>query len=269
MAPSSAIRWHSSPSGAPSTSVSTEETYSSSNNSNNTDDISKAFTSLIYKGRRGNALGLGDLRKLLQLCTSPSHINFGTQAVLLYQRKGQDFSEEVNSHFITAVAERCQAPHEAALILAKYKNRIGAWSTGSSLTKLMEALVATGDVEAVADASEQEEDVEEDDDDEAPLTGRHARTAARRAARAPTQLSTTELALTVLEVAHMKGVKLTSEICAIIQPLIDEEEPDSVEDETESVEEVPEEEEAVSAEWVAPLPPTVRQRYATLCAVIE
>ena len=64
--------------------------------------LGKQYNDILYKGRGGRALGLSDLRKLLQQCTEPDHVRYAIGAVELYQRKGMDFKEDVNSLFIMA-----------------------------------------------------------------------------------------------------------------------------------------------------------------------
>mmetsp|Transcript_18238 Transcript_18238/g.18304 ORF Transcript_18238/g.18304 Transcript_18238/m.18304 type:complete len:283 (+) Transcript_18238:87-935(+) len=97
------------------------------------------FHMLLHRGRKSNRLALGDLRKLIQLCDSPDNIKYAILGVELYQRKGQDFSEEVNSHFIKAFL-RANEPLKAVPIFLKYKNRISAWTTITSLNRLVKSL---------------------------------------------------------------------------------------------------------------------------------
>ena len=103
----------------------------------------KTFHELLHRGRGENMLALGDLRKLLEMCQSPEEVKYATQAVALYQRKGQDFSEEVSSHFVKACIRGGQ-PTAAATELAKYGSRIGAWTTPASFERLVASLEATG-----------------------------------------------------------------------------------------------------------------------------
>jgi hypothetical protein len=57
-----------------------------------------------------------------------------TGAIKVYQKKGQDFSEEVNSHYVNA---SIRANNFAPIVedFLKYKHRIGAWTTPSSFHK--------------------------------------------------------------------------------------------------------------------------------------
>ena len=201
-----------------------------------TNPVGSAYHDLVRRGSKGKPLALRDLRKFLEQCVQPSHAKYGVQAVALYQIKGQDFSEEINSHFISAVAERGRRPLEAAQVLAKYKNRIGAWSTASSLAKLINAMTAhaqggdsteeekdeNGAIDAV-DSDDEDEDHDEAAGAEKKLTGRKARTAERRAARlAKTAIltETHDLVVAVLETAHSKGVRVTPALLAMAEPLV-------------------------------------------------
>jgi hypothetical protein len=73
------------------------------------------------------------------MCVEPNHVKYARYAVSLYQEKGQDFSEEVGSHFVHACL-RGNSPDVAAEVMAKYKNRIGAWVTLKPLLALTEKL---------------------------------------------------------------------------------------------------------------------------------
>lgn len=84
-------------------------------------------------------MALGDLRKLLDMCKTPEQVKYAIQAQELFQRRGQDFSEEVNSHFIKACI-RGSNPEAAANVLIKESNRMGAWSTATSLSALVNEL---------------------------------------------------------------------------------------------------------------------------------
>ena len=107
--------------------------------------IGATYHDLVHRGRGINALALGDLRKLLQMCKTADEVKYASKAVALYQRKGQDFSEEVNSHFINACIRGGQ-PIVAATELAKYGSRIGAWTTPASFERLVTSLEASGEV---------------------------------------------------------------------------------------------------------------------------
>ncbi len=84
-------------------------------------------------------MALGDLRKLLQLIEVPKDVKYGQLGVSLYQRKGQDFSEEINSLFIK-MCIRGKNLKVAAEELSTYENRLGAWTTPTSFHRLAEGL---------------------------------------------------------------------------------------------------------------------------------
>ena len=118
----------------------------------------------MYRGRGDNLLSLGDLRKLLQQCQGKDDVRYGVQMVELYQRKGQDFSEEVASHFVSMTI-RGEQPMVAVKALAKYKNRIGAWVTPKSFHNLVTSVLS---MEAVQKA-EGEGEVKGEGEVEGPL----------------------------------------------------------------------------------------------------
>ncbi len=210
------------PKGSPAVASSPPAKVSSSSEVADNNPVGKVYHDLVFRGSKGKPLALRDLRSLLQQCQSPDHANYGIEAVKLYQVKGQDFSEEINSHFIMAVAERGQAPLQAATMLAKYKNRIGAWSTPSSLSKLLAALQNKSNAAPVAASATKQAGGEEEE----KLTGRKARTAQARAARltkASVPTTAGELAVAVLEVASMKGVKIAPELCDLAEAILNAE----------------------------------------------
>lgn len=100
------------------------------------------FNDLVYRGRESRLLAVGDLRKLLQLCEKKSHVKYAVEAVRLFESKGHDFSEEVNSHFVSACL-RGDNPQAAAEMFVKRSYRIGAWSTLKSIDKLVSAMDET------------------------------------------------------------------------------------------------------------------------------
>lgn len=97
------------------------------------------FQDLVFRGRQGRLLAVGDLRKLLELCQTKEHVKYAVLGVELYQRKRHDFSEEVNSHFINACI-RGGDPMAAVEVFLRPINRIGAWSTLTSMGRLVDAL---------------------------------------------------------------------------------------------------------------------------------
>lgn len=82
------------------------------------------------------------------MCTAPDHLVYAIQGVQLFQRKGQDFSEEVCSHFIKACI-RTENSRAAVEIINKYNYRIGAWLTQTSLLNLLQSISATEDTKVL------------------------------------------------------------------------------------------------------------------------
>lgn len=85
------------------------------------------------------------MRHLLEKIKLPEHVKYAVKGLEIYQRKGQEFSEELNSHFIKACI-RGENPHAAAEMIAIRKNRIGAWSTPTSIHRLVETLLTSPNV---------------------------------------------------------------------------------------------------------------------------
>ena len=79
-----------------------------------------------------------------------STTNIATKAVAVYQRKGQDFSEEANSHFVKACI-RVNQPALAVTEFSTYKSRIGSWTTPTSLHRLIESLETSGETITIVD----------------------------------------------------------------------------------------------------------------------
>ena len=119
---------------------------SSSNPSKEINLPGRYYQDLLFRGRQRRLLAVGDLRKLMQLCVRPSHVRYAVEGVKLFQTKGHDFSEEVNSHFITACI-RGGNPQAAAELMCIPKHRIGAWSTLTSIGRLIDALDEEKDAE--------------------------------------------------------------------------------------------------------------------------
>ena len=100
----------------------------------------------MFRGRGHNALALGELRKLLQQCQGKDDVKYGVKMVENFQRKGQDFSEEVASHFVS-MCVRGEQPMAAVKVIAKYKNRIGAWVTPKSFHNLIASALSVAPTE--------------------------------------------------------------------------------------------------------------------------
>ena len=71
--------------------------------------------------------------------SDPKDVKYAKYAAELFQRKGQDFSEETNSHFVMACI-RGNAPGVVVEHFSKSKHRLGAWTTNKSFNRLLEAL---------------------------------------------------------------------------------------------------------------------------------
>ena len=110
---------------------------------------------LVHRGRGAYKVALGDLRQLLQKCQTKEDLKYGRGLVELFQLKGQDFSEEVNSHFV-AMCIRAEQPEVAVKNFAVYKNRLGSWTTPKSFHNLTTAVLnqATGAAAGVAAGEE-------------------------------------------------------------------------------------------------------------------
>jgi len=100
--------------------------------------VGRFYQDLVYRGSNGKALSLTDLRKILQLCLQYNKVRHGLLAVELYQKKGQDFSEDVNGLFVKMCVQ-AGSPIVAINHFKKFKNRLSAWSTQTSLHRLVEA----------------------------------------------------------------------------------------------------------------------------------
>jgi len=139
--------------------VNSSKSSSSSNNSNSKSDVvnkvvvidnktqldystvGRYYQTLVHKGGQG-ALGLRDLKHLFEKCLEPDHLKYAIKGVEMYQRKGHDFSEEINSLFIR-LCIAAKNPKAAIDICSVYKYRLGAWSTPTSLKNLIESMSET------------------------------------------------------------------------------------------------------------------------------
>ncbi len=90
---------------------------------------------------QSNRLGLVDFRQICSKIQNSNEIKYAVKTAEIYQRKGQDFSEEVNSHFIQACV-RSKSPLVALEYFLKPKNRLAAWTTATSLNRLLESALA-------------------------------------------------------------------------------------------------------------------------------
>ncbi len=171
--------------------------------------VGRYYHDIVFRGRGHNALSLGDLRKLMQMCDSPELARYSLQAVHLFQRKGQDFSEEINSHFVRSVAVDGKQAIVAAKVLSKWKNRIGAWSTTTSLEKLLQAMMEQSPKE-----SSYAEEGSDGDQEEVP--------------------DIPALTVELLEVSLRKGVYMSKPVFEIAIQLVPEESPVAAESQEEA-----------------------------------
>lgn len=84
-------------------------------------------------------MALGDFKNLCVKISDPKDVKYAKYAAELFQRKGQDFSEETNSHFVMACI-RGNAPGVVVEHFSDSKHRLGAWTTNKSFNRLLEAL---------------------------------------------------------------------------------------------------------------------------------
>lgn len=82
---------------------------------------------------------MADLRKLIIMCTRPEHVLYAVRGVEYYHFKKMDFAEDINNSFIKCCVTH-KAPEAALPLLLWKKCRIGAWTTPSSLTRLLTSL---------------------------------------------------------------------------------------------------------------------------------
>lgn len=84
----------------------------------------------------------------MKLC-GPKQARYAGTAVDWFQEKRYDFTEELNSIFINICIEDDQVDIATSRLLYK-KGRIGAWTSTSSLNRLLAALLEKGDAETMA-----------------------------------------------------------------------------------------------------------------------
>ena len=80
--------------------------------------VGEQYSAIIYKGRGGRAIGLADLRKLLQACHTTDQVKYAVKAVEYYQGKGVDFAEDVAALLINACVTG-KKPKAAARVITK------------------------------------------------------------------------------------------------------------------------------------------------------
>jgi hypothetical protein len=84
----------------------------------------------------------------MKLC-GPKQARYAGTAVDWFQEKRYDFTEELNSIFINVCIDDDQLDIATSRLLYK-KGRIGAWTSTTSLNRLLAALLEKGDAETMA-----------------------------------------------------------------------------------------------------------------------
>jgi benzoyl-CoA reductase/2-hydroxyglutaryl-CoA dehydratase subunit BcrC/BadD/HgdB len=79
-------------------------------------------------------------KRLLTEISDPLDVKHAIHAAELYQIKGQDFSTEINSVFISACL-RANSPEAVIKHFSVRKNRLSSWTPPVSLNRLLEALL--------------------------------------------------------------------------------------------------------------------------------
>ena len=93
-------------------------------------------------------VGVRELKKIMKLC-GPGQAKYAATAVDWFQEKRYDFTEELNSIFIKVCIEDNRLDLATERLLYK-KGRIGAWTTATSLNRLLSALLEKGDAATMA-----------------------------------------------------------------------------------------------------------------------
>jgi hypothetical protein len=76
------------------------------------------------------------LKALFALCTEPEHLKYALLGVEAFQKKGQDFSEEISGLFVNTCL-KLNDPMVAVDLFLKVNRRIAAWQTASSVQRLV------------------------------------------------------------------------------------------------------------------------------------
>lgn len=96
-----------------------------------------------------NKVSVKELKKIMKLC-GPKQSKYAGNAVDWFQEKRYDFNEELNSIFVKLCIDDDQLNIATKRLLYK-KGRIGAWTTTSSLNRLLNALLEKGEVSTMVD----------------------------------------------------------------------------------------------------------------------
>jgi hypothetical protein len=97
---------------------------------------------------KNKLISIREFKKLMSMCQNPEDVKYAALAVDWFQEKGFDFSEELNSMFITRCVEANQ-PNLAVTRFLYRKGRIGSWSTPSSFHRLLSSLQAHEDHDSI------------------------------------------------------------------------------------------------------------------------
>jgi DNA phosphorothioation-dependent restriction protein DptG len=84
----------------------------------------------------------------MKMCQAPEDVKYAALAADWFQEKGFDFTEELNSMFVTKCVEANQTNLAVTRFLYR-KGRIGSWSTPSSLYRLLSALQVQEDHDSI------------------------------------------------------------------------------------------------------------------------
>ena len=89
-----------------------------------------------------------DLKYLIGLCEKPEQLKYIMLGLELFQKKGQDFTEEVSSLFVKSCIKH-NDPLMAVNLFLKINRRISAWQTASSVHRLIESVRSKSTTEYV------------------------------------------------------------------------------------------------------------------------
>lgn len=129
--------------------------------------VGQCYQDIVFRGRKvfdiffccfmddplivlqGLLLSIRELKVLFPLCQTPEHVKYAVYGVEYFQSKGMDFSQEINSLFVKTCV-RCDDPMAAAKVFLVPRNRIGAWSTVTSIHRLVESLKPLGESSTIS-----------------------------------------------------------------------------------------------------------------------
>ena len=106
--------------------------------------------SIYLFSKQINRLGLADFRNLLMKIEKPEHVKYAVLAAELYNKKGNDFSVEVNALFIRS----CLKGNNTKAVIDHFKvfsNRLSAWTGIPSFNRLLESIIQENVTENVAE----------------------------------------------------------------------------------------------------------------------